>query len=73
MDSKTYRHFSETSRPLFVSQVEKRPSFSVTIPAKDHYVVVLNNRSESELRAVRITIRATRAGAGQKKLDDKNT
>jgi hypothetical protein len=69
MDSKTYRHFSETSRPLFVGQVEKRLSFSVTIPAKDHSVVVLNNRSGSEPRAVRITIRATRPGEP----DDKNT
>lgn len=72
MDSKTYRHFSETSRPLFVGQVEKRLSFSVIIPATDHYFVVLNNRSGQEPRAVKITIRATHPGAGQKEPGDNN-
>ena len=72
MDSKTYRHFSETSRPLFVGQVEKRLSFSVIIPATDHYFVVLNNRSGREPRAVKVTIRATRPGAGEKEPGDKS-
>ena len=72
MDSKTYRHFSETSRPLFLGQVEKRLSFSVIIPATDHYFVVLNNRSGQEPRAVKITIRATRPGAGEKEPGEKS-
>jgi len=72
MDSKTYRKFSETSRPLFLDQVEERLSFSVIIPPTDHYYVVLNNRSGQEPRAARITIRATRPGAGQKESGDKD-
>lgn len=71
MDSNTYRHFSGTSRPLFLGQVEKRLSFSVTIPETDDYFVVLNNRSGEEPRTVKITIRATRPGAGQKESRDK--
>lgn len=70
MDSNTYRHFSGTSRPLFLGQVEKRLSFSVTIPETDNYFVVLNNRSGEQPQAVKITIRATRPGAGQKKSRD---
>lgn len=71
MDSKTYRNFSDTSRPLFLGQVEKRLSFSVTIPATDNYVVVLNNRSGQQQRTVKITIRATSPGVRQKESDEK--
>jgi hypothetical protein len=71
MDSKTYRSFSDTSRPLFLGLVEKRLSFSVTIPATDNYYVVLNNRSGQQERKVKITIRATSPGAGQKEPDKK--
>jgi hypothetical protein len=71
MDSKTYRNFSDTSRPLFLGLVEKRLSFSVTIPATDNYYVVLNNRSGKQERTVKITIRATSPGASPKEPDKK--
>ena len=67
VDSKDYQRFSETSRPLFVGQIEKRLSFSVSIPATGDYFIVLDNRPGQELRVVTVAVRAARAGAGQKK------
>jgi hypothetical protein len=65
VDSRGYQRFSQTSRPLFIGQVEKRLAFSVSIPVKGDYFVVLDNRSGQEPRAVTVTVRATRAVAGQ--------
>jgi hypothetical protein len=67
VDSEGYQRFSQTSRPLFVGRVEKRFSFSVSIPVKGDYFVVLDNRSGQEQRAVTVAVRAARADAGQKK------
>lgn len=67
VDFKGYQRFSQTSRALFIGQVEKRLTFSVSIPAKGDYFVVLDNRSGQEPRAVTVTVRATRAVAGQTK------
>jgi hypothetical protein len=67
VDSKGYQRFSETSRPLFLGQVEKKLAFAVSIPAKGDYFVVLDNRSGKEPRMVTVTVRAARAGAGQTK------
>jgi hypothetical protein len=67
LDSQSYQRLSKTPRPLFLGRVEKQLAFSVSIPAKDDYFVVLDNRSGQESRAVTVTVRAARAGAGQKK------
>lgn len=67
VDSKDYQRFSETSRPLFVGQVEKRLAFSVAIPATGDYFIVFDNRPGQQPRAVTVTVRAARAGAGQTK------
>ena len=67
VNSKSYRRFSEGSRPLFSGRAEKQLSFSLSIPEKDDYYVVLDNRTGQETRAVKVTVRAARAGAGQKK------
>lgn len=67
VDSKDYQQFSKTSRPLFVGRVEKRLSFSVSIPVKGDYFIILDNRSGQEPRAVTVTVRAAPGGAGQAK------
>ncbi len=67
VDSKNYQRFSETSRPAFVGRTEKRLSFSLSIPQRGDYFVVLDNRTGKESRAATVTVRAARAGAGQKK------
>ena len=53
-----YKRFPRIDRPLFHGRVEKRFSFSVTIPASGHYFVVFLNSSRAEPRAVTFTVRA---------------
>ncbi len=53
-----YKRFPHVKRPLFQGRVEKRFSFSVTIPASGHYFVVFLNSSRAEPRAVTVTVRA---------------
>lgn len=67
VDLKNYQSFTGTSRPLFMGRVEKRLAFSVSIPAKGDYFLVLDNRSGQEQRAVTVAIRAAPAGSGQTK------
>jgi hypothetical protein len=67
LNSTNYRRFSEAPRPLFSGRAEKQLSFSFSIPEKGDYYVVLDNRTGQEPRAVKVTVRAARAGAGQKK------
>jgi hypothetical protein len=63
VDSRHYRQFPDIPRPLFLGRVEKRLSFSISIPATDHYFLVFDNRSGLQQRAVKATVGATRAGA----------
>lgn len=46
--------------PLFTGRLERRLTFSVTIPSTGHYYVVLDNRKGEESRAVRVRVRAVR-------------
>ncbi len=71
VDSKNYQRFSETSRPLFAGRVEKQLSFSLSIPEKGDYFVVLDNRAGQESRAAKVTVRAAQAAAEQKKSAEK--
>jgi hypothetical protein len=61
--AKDYRQFPNIPRPLFLGRVDKRLSFSIAIPAKDHYFLVFDNRSGRQTCAVKATVGATSAGA----------
>lgn len=63
VDSRHYRQFPDIPRPLFLGRVEKRLSFSISIPATDHYFLVFDNRLGRWTRAVKATVGATRADA----------
>jgi hypothetical protein len=65
LDSGDYLQFPNTRRPIFVGRVQKKLSFSVTIPESGHYYVVLDNRSGSQQRAVTITAAAARGKMSQ--------
>jgi len=65
MDSKSFQRFSKTSRPLFLGQVEKRLSFTVSIPKAGDHFLVFDNRTGAQSRAVTVTIRAARGSADQ--------
>jgi hypothetical protein len=63
VDSRHYRRFPDMSRPLFLGRVDKRLSFSISVPATDHYYLVFDNRSGPRTCAVKATVGATRAAA----------
>jgi hypothetical protein len=65
MDSKSFQHFSKTSRPLFLGQVEKKLAFTVSIPRAGDHFLVFDNRTGAQSRAVTVTIRAARGSADQ--------
>ena len=60
VDSDGYARYPSGSRPLFLGQVDDRLSFSLKIPATDHYYLVLQNRSATRSRSATIMIRAAR-------------
>jgi hypothetical protein len=65
VDSSDYQQrFPDSSGALFLGRVDRRLSFSVSIPKKAHYLLVFDNRSGEQSRAVRVKIRATRPGGG---------
>lgn len=65
IDSADYRRFPDTPRPLFLGRVEKKLSFSVTIPAGDSYYVVFDNASGREPREITLTVGAARGQMDQ--------
>ena len=71
VNSQNYLIYPKVPRPLFLGQVVKRLSFSVTIPESGDYYVVLDNRSGLETRAVTLTVAAARSSASQVEAADK--
>jgi hypothetical protein len=65
LDSKSYRGQPDTDRPLFVGQMEKRFSFTVTVQEQGDHFILLDNRKGIEERKVRIQVNATRKGNAQ--------
>lgn len=65
LDSPGYRRFPALQRPLFLGQVEKNLSFSVSVPAADNYFLVFDNRSGRQPRALTVAVRAARGGVDQ--------
>ena len=65
LDSPGYGRFPTLERPLFLGQVEKTLSFSVSVPAADSYFLVFDNRSGQQTRALSVAVRAARGGADQ--------
>jgi hypothetical protein len=57
--------FTGSSTPLFAGQIDKKISFTVTIPEIDDYYLVIDNRKGIEERKVSIALNAM--GPRQKK------
>ena len=51
--------YVSSSRPLFMSQLNRKLSFTVTIPELDDYYLVLDNRKGADNRSVSIAFQAT--------------
>lgn len=60
VDGKQYRNYPAVQDPLFFGRVERRFSFSVTIPETGHYFVVLDNRAGQQPRTVTVRVQAAR-------------
>ena len=71
VDSDGYARYPTGSRPLFLGQVDDRLSFSLKIPATDHYYLVLQNRSTTRSQSATIMIRAARGETVQFEAADK--
>ena len=55
----TSKGLLETSKPLFVGQVDRKLSFTVVIPAPDDYYLVIDNRKGTKDQQVALAVRAT--------------
>jgi hypothetical protein len=53
-----YRRYPKPEDPVFVGIVDKRLSFTVTIPQSGHYFLVFDNRQGSAAQKVKFVVRA---------------
>jgi hypothetical protein len=59
-NTEDYTHFLDVRRPLFRGRVNKKLSFSVSIPESDNYFLIFYNRYAKRPRTVTATIMASR-------------
>jgi len=57
------RHFPKADEPVFIGSLDRRLSFTITIPADGTYFLVLDNRQGADARKVKFAIRAQRGAA----------
>jgi hypothetical protein len=55
-----YRRFPKVQDPVFLGTVDRKLSFTVSIPAAGNFYLVLDNRRAQDARKVRFLIRAQR-------------
>ena len=55
-----YRRFPKVEDPVFLATVERKLSFTVTVPATGNFYLVLDNRRAEDARKVKFLIRAQR-------------
>jgi hypothetical protein len=58
-----YRRFPKVEDPVFLGTVERKLSFTVSIPAAGNFYLVLDNRRAEDARKVKFLIRAQRGKA----------
>jgi len=71
VDTSDYQKLPHPKRPLMLGKVEKRLTFSVSIPAAGNYFVVLTNHRSRGPQEVRLTVSAARGSVDQKEAADK--
>jgi len=55
-----YRRYPKPEDPVFVGTVDRRLSFTVTIPQTGHYFLVFDNRQGATAQKVKFVVRAER-------------
>ena len=67
VDTQDYLNLPRPQKPLMLSKVDRRLTFSVTIPESGDYFVVLVNRNEHATADVKLKVQAARSSVGQTK------
>jgi hypothetical protein len=65
VNEEDYKRFPKPEEPIFMGSVDRRLSFTVTIPAAGHYFLVFDNRRGQEAQKVKFALRAERGRAPQ--------
>ena len=60
INERAFQNPAKPEEPVFMGSVERRLSFTVTIPETGNYFLVLDNRRGAETQKVRLGIRAER-------------
>ena len=60
INERAFQNPSKPEEPVFMGSVERRLSFTVTIPETGNYFLVLDNRRGAETQKIRLGIRAER-------------
>lgn len=60
VDAKQYSDYPAVQAPLFQGRVQRRFTFSITIPEPGHYYVVFDNRAGQQPRTVTVRVQAAR-------------
>jgi hypothetical protein len=60
INERAFQNPAKPEEPIFMGSVERRLSFTVTIPETGNYFLVLDNRRGAEAQKVRLGIRAER-------------
>jgi hypothetical protein len=60
INERAFQNPSKPEEPIFMGSVERRLSFTVTIPETGNYFLVLDNRRGAETQKIRLGIRAER-------------
>ena len=60
INERAFRNPPKPEEPIFMGTVERRLSFTVTIPETGNYFLVLDNRRGAETQRIRLGIRAER-------------
>lgn len=63
LSERDYRRFPKVEDPVFLGTVERKLSFTVSIPAAGNFYLVLDNRRAEDARKVKFLIRAQRGQA----------
>jgi hypothetical protein len=65
INERAYQRPAKPEEPIFMGSVERRLSFTVTIPETGNYLLVLDNRKGVEAQKIKLGIRAERGPAPQ--------
>jgi hypothetical protein len=67
LNQQDYRKFPKSDEPVFVGSVDRKLSFTLTIPQLGDYFLVFDNRLGGEAQKVKFAIHAERGGTAEQR------